>query len=60
MPGLQANYDGHLRNLNYPLQDSTDASGGEAGYRVSLSSWKGDIGIPIHFEEVRHRPLVKH
>ena len=47
--GLQSNCDGHLRNLNYALQENTDASGGEAGYRVSLSSWKSDIGIPIHF-----------
>ena len=40
-----------LRNLNYAWQDNTDASGGEAGDRVSLSSWHSDIGIPIHFQE---------
>ena len=28
-----------------------DASGGEAGDRVSLSSWQSDFGIPIHFQE---------
>ena len=49
--GLLSSYDGHLRNLNYTWQDNTDASGGEAVDRVSLSSWKGDIGIPIHFQK---------
>ena len=29
-----------------------DASAGEAGDRVSLSSWHSDIGIPIHFQKV--------
>ena len=28
-----------------------DASGGEAGDQGSLSSWKSDIGIPIHFQK---------
>ena len=28
-----------------------DASGVEAGDQVSLSSWKSDIGIPIHFQK---------
>ena len=28
-----------------------DASGGEAGDRVSLSSWHSDIGIPINFQK---------
>ena len=28
-----------------------DASGGEAGDQVSLSSWHSDIGTPIHFQE---------
>ena len=28
-----------------------DASGGEAGDGVSISSWHSDIGIPIHFQE---------
>ena len=35
---LLSSYDGHLRNLNYPWQEITDASGGEAGDRDSLSS----------------------
>ena len=47
--GFLSSYDGHLRNLNYAWQDNTDASGGEAGDRGSLSSWNTDIGIPIHF-----------
>ena len=29
-----------------------DASGGEAGDQVSLSSWHSDIGSPINFPEV--------
>ena len=49
--GLLSDYDGHLRNLNYAWQDNTDASGGEAGDRGSLSSWNSDIGIPIHFQK---------
>ena len=57
---LLSSYDGHLRNLNYACQDNMDASGVEAGHRGSLSSWHGDIGIPIHFQEVRHRHLLKH
>ena len=32
-------------------QDNTEASGVEAGDRGSLSSWKSDIGIPIHFQK---------
>ena len=28
-----------------------DASGVEAGDRVSLSSWHRDIGLPINFQE---------
>ena len=51
MSGLLSSYDGHLRNLNYAWQDNTDASGGEAGDRGSLSSWNSDIGIPIHFQK---------
>ena len=50
-PGLLSSYDGHLRNLNYAWQDNTDASGGEAGDRGSLSSWNSDIGILIHFQK---------
>ena len=49
--GLLSSYDVHLRNLSYAWQDNTDASGGEAGYRGSLSSFNSDIGIPIHFQE---------
>ena len=49
--GLLSSYDGHLRNLNYAWQDNTDASGGEAGDRGSLSSWNTDIGISIHFQK---------
>ena len=44
-------YNGHLRNLNYPWQANTDASGGEEGDRVSLSHWKNDIEILIHFQK---------
>ena len=33
------------------LADKTEASGGEAGDRGSLSSWNSDIAIPIHFQE---------
>ena len=31
-------------------QNNTDASGGEAGDRGSLSLWHSDIGTPIHFQ----------
>ena len=48
MSGLLSSYDGHIRNLNHAWQDNTDASGGEAGDRVSLSSWNSDFGLPIH------------
>ena len=44
-------YDVHLRNLNYASPDKTEASGGEAGDRGSLSSWNSDIAIPILFQE---------
>ena len=49
--GLLSSYDGHLRNLNWTWQYNTDASGGEAGDKGSLSSWNTDIGIPIHFQK---------
>ena len=49
--GLLSSYDGHLRNLNYTWQGNTEASGGEAGDRGSLSSCKSDIGIQIHFQK---------
>ena len=51
MSGLLSSYDGHLRNLNYAWQDNTEASGGEAGDRGSLSNWNADIGILIHFQK---------
>ena len=49
--GLLSSYDGHLRNLKDAWQDNMDDSGGEAGERVSLSSWNSDTGIPIHFQK---------
>ena len=33
------------------MADKTDASGGEAGDRGSLSISHSDIGIPIHFQD---------
>ena len=51
MSELLSSYDGHLRILNYALQDNKDASGGEAGDRGSLSSWNSDIRIPTHFQK---------
>ena len=47
---LLSSYDGHLRNLNKSWQDNTDASGGEVGDQVSLSSFQKDLGIPIKFQ----------
>ena len=49
--GLLTSEEGHLRNLNYVWQDNTDPSGGEVGDQGSLSSFHGDIGIPINFQE---------
>ena len=49
--GLQSSYDGHHRNLKYSWKDNTNASGGEAGDRGSLSSGNSDIRIPIHFQK---------
>ena len=43
--------DGHLRRLNLAWQNKTDASGGEAEDRGSLSSWHSDIWIPNQFQE---------
>ena len=51
MSGLLSSYDEHLRNLIYAGQDITDASGGEAVDRGSLSRWNSDIGIPIYFQK---------
>ena len=50
--GLLSSYDGHIKNLKWAWQDSTDASGGDARDQGSLSSWNSDIGIPIHFKKV--------
>ena len=33
------------------LHNNTDATGGEAGDRGSLSIWYSDIGTPIRFQE---------
>ena len=49
--GLLSSYDGHLRKLNYALQENTDASGGEPEGQASLISWHSYIGIPINFHE---------
>ena len=49
--GLLCSYEGHLRNLNLAWQDNTDNSGGEVGYKGSLSSFHRGIGIPINFQE---------
>ena len=48
---LLSSYDGHLRNLNSAWQNNTNASGGECGDQVSLSTFHSDIGIPINFQE---------
>ena len=48
---LLSSEDGHLRSLNQAGQNNTDASGGEAGDRGSLSIWHSDVGTPIHFQE---------
>ena len=58
--GHLSSYDGHLRNLNYAWQDNTHASGGEVGDQASLSSFYGDIVIPINFQESQPRHLLKH
>ena len=46
-----SSYKGHLRNLLEAWQGITDASQGEAGNPMSLSSCHSDIGIPINFHE---------
>ena len=46
-----SSYDGHLRKINQVWEDKTDASGGDVGEQASLSSFHGDIGIPIYFKE---------
>ena len=49
--GLMSSYDGHLRKQNYSWHDNTDASGGESRDQASLSSFHGDTGIRINFQE---------
>ena len=49
--GLMSSYDGHLRKQNYSWHDNTDASGSELGDQASLSSFHGDTGIRINFQE---------
>ena len=49
--GLLSGYKVHPRTLLEAWQGNTDASGGEAGDRVSLSSCHCDIGIPINFQQ---------
>ena len=51
MSGLLSSYDGHLRNLNYALQENTDASGGEAGDRGSLSRGTVILGFLSIFKK---------
>ena len=46
--GLLSRYDGHLRQLNYAWQESTEPSGGDPGGQESLISWHNYIGIPIN------------
>ena len=49
--GLLFSYEGHLRNLLEAWQGNTDASRGEAGNPMSLSSGHSDIGIPFNFQQ---------
>ena len=49
--GLLCSYEGHLRNLHEAWQGNKDASRGEAGDSVPLSTSHSDIGIPINFQE---------
>ena len=51
MSGPLSSYNGQIRNLILVWQNNTDASGGEVGDQASLSSFHGDIGIPINFQE---------
>ena len=60
MSGILFSYEGHVRNLLEDWQGNKDASRGEAGDPGYLSSCHSDIGIPMHFQEVRHRQLLKH
>ena len=49
--GLMSSYEGHLRSLLEAWQGNTNASGGEEGDPVSLSSCHSDIGIPSNFQQ---------
>ena len=51
MSGHLSSYEGHLRNLLEAWQGNTDASRGEAGDQVSLSSCHSYFGIPINFQQ---------
>ena len=51
MSGLLCSYEGHLRNLHEACQGNTDASRGEVGAPVSLSSCHSDIVIAINFQQ---------
>ena len=55
--GLLSSYEGHLRNLHEAWQGNTDDSRGEAGDRVSLSSFLSDIGIPVNFQSQASSPF---
>ena len=51
MSGLLSSYQGHLRHLQEAWHGIMDASIGEVGEQVSLSSCHSHIGIPINFQE---------
>ena len=51
MSGLLSSYKVCLRHLFEAWQSNRDASRGEAGDPVSLSSCHRDIGFPINFQE---------
>ena len=51
MSGLLSSYKGQLRNLLKPSQDNADASQGEAGDPVSLSSCHSILGILSIFKK---------
>ena len=50
-PGLLSSYGGHLGTLQEAWQESRDASGGEAGDHVSLSSCHIHTGTPVNYKE---------
>ena len=49
--GLLSSSEGHRGILLDARQGNGDASRGEVGDQVSLSSCHSDIGIPINFQE---------